>query len=481
MANAAEQVVHVPRAAASAAASSSASSAAGAQSSGRARRFGVAERLMIVTILSLLLTVGAMTAVGVFTENLQVAMIAGLSVAVLASFAIVGLIRRAVTQPMREMTQVYQNAGKGNYRLRSTVAKRDEFGELATTVNTLLDNVAGLIQTRKERDKLQASIMKLLEDVSSVADGNLTVQAEVTADVTGAIADAFNFTVGQLRTLVENVQKTTQEVTVSALELQQASGRLAEMSVAQAGQIGTTMTTVAEIADSIERVSADGHESSKVAHQSLANARSGTELVASMIKGMNRIRERVQETGRRTKRLGERSQEIGEIVQLIEDIADRTAILALNASIQAASAGEAGRGFTVVSEEIQRLAERSAEATKRIGVLVKTIQSETNETVVSMEEATREVVDGSTLADRAGTALQDIQSVAHHLAELVESISVASEQQAERSSSLAKSIGEISVVTNQNALGASESAEEIGVLVTRAERLRASVSAFRLA
>lgn len=443
-------------------------------------RFGIAERLMLVSILGLLVTVGTMTGVGVVTENLNAAMIAGLVTTAAFSAVLVSMIRRGVSAPLREMTQAYQNASKGNYRLRSTVASRDEMGELAGTVNQLLDNVASLIQTRKERDKLQASIVKLLEDVSSVADGNLTVQAEVTSDITGAIADAFNFTITQLRTLVENVQKTTQEVTVSASELQQASGRLAELSVKQAAQISDTMSTVGEIANSIERVSADGQESSRVARQSLANARSGTELVAGMIRGMNRIRERVQETGRRTKRLGERSQEIGEIVQLIDDIADRTSILALNASIQAASAGEAGRGFTVVSEEIQSLAERSAEATKRIAVLVKTIQSETNETVVSMEDATREVVEGSGLADRAGNALQEIQSVAQHLAELVESISVASEQQAERSGMLAKSIGEISVVTNQNALGASESAEEIGVLVGRAERLRQSVSAFRL-
>ena len=443
-------------------------------------RFGVAERIMAVTVAGFVCAVVAMFAVGWAFENLQPGAIAGLLTAAAFCAILISMIRRNVVVPLREMTTAYQNASKGNYRLRSTVATADEMGELAGTVNLLLDNVAGLIQTRKERDKLQASIVKLLEDVSSVADGNLTVQAEVTSDITGAIADAFNFTITQLRTLVENVQKTTQEVTVSALELQQASGRLAELSVKQASQITDTMGTVGEIAQSIERVSADGQESSRVARQSLANARSGTELVASMIKGMNRIRERVQETGRRTKRLGERSQEIGEIVQLIDDIADRTSILALNASIQAASAGEAGRGFTVVSEEIQRLAERSAEATKRIAVLVKTIQSETNETVVSMEDATREVVEGSGLADRAGNALQEIQSVAQHLAELVESISIASEQQADRSGQLAKSIGEISVVTNQNALGASESAEEIGVLVGRAERLRQSVSAFKV-
>ena len=468
MANGIEQAAPAPRAV----------TAAPAASGGW--RFGIAERLIFFTVVFLLMTVGVMTTVGVLTENLQYAAGAGLGVVLLATIVLMMVVRRGVTAPLREMAGVYQNVGKGNYRLRSTVTSADELGELAVTVNTLLDNMGSLVQTRKERDRLQASIVKLLEDVSSVADGNLAVQAEVTADVTGAIADAFNFTVGQLRTLVENVQKTTQEVTVSATELQQASGRLAQMSVAQAGQITETMSTVGEIAASIERVSADGQESARVARQSLANARAGTEMVADLIKGMNRIRERVQETGRRTKRLGERSQEIGEIVQLIDDIADRTSILALNASIQAASAGEAGRGFTVVSEEIQRLAERSAEATKRIGVLVKTIQSETNETVVSMEEATREVVDGSAMADRAGNALQEIQSVAQHLAELVESISVASEQQAEKSSSLAKSISEISVVTNQNALGASESAEEIGVLVGRTERLRESVSAFRL-
>ncbi len=457
----------------------------GTESSGQTRTQGrqlrVAQRLMLFMAGSLLLTVALTTTAAAVTGNYWIAATVGAFAAIGAIAAFASTVKKTIVQPLAEMASTYNNVGKGNFRLRSTVTTNDEIGAVSGAVNTLLDNISGLIQTRKERDKLQESIMKLLEDVSSVAEGNLTVQAEVSADITGAIADAFNFTVSQLRAIVENVQKTSQEVTSSALELQQASGRLAEMSVAQAGQIGQTMGTVGEMATSIERVSADAQQSARVAQQSLANAREGTEMVAAMIRGMNRIRERVQETGRRTKRLGERSQEIGEIVQLIDDIADRTSILALNSSIQAASAGEAGRGFTVVAEEIQRLAERSAEATKRIAVLVKTIQSETNETVVSMEEATREVVDGSALADRAGNSLQEIQSVAQHLAELVQSISIASEQQASRSSTLARSIGEISVVTNQNAMGASESAEEIGVLVGRAEKLRESVSAFRLA
>ena len=262
MANGIEQTAPAPRAVAAPAASGG-------------WRFGVAERLTFFMVLSMLVIVGVMTTVGVITMNLQYAAGAGLGVVVLSAVALVTMIRKGVTSPIREMTQVYQNVGKGNYRLRAAAASGDELGELAVTVNTLLDNMGSLVQTRKERDKLQASIVKLLEDVSSVADGNLAVQAEVTADVTGAIADAFNFTVGQLRTLVENVQKTTQEVTISATELQQTSGRLAQMSVAQAGQIGETMTTVGEIALSIERVSADGQESARVARQSLANARAG--------------------------------------------------------------------------------------------------------------------------------------------------------------------------------------------------------------
>ena len=285
MANGIEQAAPAPRAVAAPAASGG-------------WRFGVAERLIFFMVLSMLVIVGVMTTVVVITMNLQYAAGAGLGVVVLSAVALVTHDSQGRhARPIREMTQVYQNVGKGNYRLRAASTSGDELGELAVTVNTLLDNMGSLVQTRKERDKLQASIVKLLEDVSSVADGNLAVQAEVTADVTGAIADAFNFTVGQLRTLVENVQKTTQEVTISATELQQTSGRLAQMSVAQAGQIGETMTTVGEIALSIERVSADGQESARVARQSLANARAGTEMVAEMIKGMNRIRERVSGDG----------------------------------------------------------------------------------------------------------------------------------------------------------------------------------------
>jgi methyl-accepting chemotaxis protein len=335
-------------------------------------------------------------------------------------------------------------------------------------------------QSRAENDRMQASIVKLLEEVSGAADGDLTVEAEVTTDVTGAIADAFNYTISQLRDLVHNVQETTGQVTASARELQAASGRLAEMGATQAEQIGTTLSTVGDLAASVEQVSDNATSSASVAQRSLAAAVDGARAVAATIEGMSRIRDRVQETGQRTKRLGERSQEIGEAVTLIDEIADRTSILALNASIQAASAGDAGRGFTVVAEEIQRLAERSADATRRIALLVKTVQSETHEAVVSLDDVTREVVEGSGLADQAGQKLHEIESISGQLAQLVESISEAAAQQALQAAELALSIGEISVVTNQNAQGASESADEMGVLVTRAERLGESVSVFRL-
>jgi methyl-accepting chemotaxis protein len=335
-------------------------------------------------------------------------------------------------------------------------------------------------RVRDENERTQASIVKLLDEVSGAADGDLTVEAEVTSDVTGAIADSFNYTISQLRELVQDVQTTTSRVATSALQLQAASVRLAESGGAQAEQIGTTLQTVGSMASSIERVSSDASQSAKVAERSLTAATDGARAVAATIEGMNRIRERVQETGQRTKRLGERSQEIGEAVTLIDEIADRTSILALNASIQAAAAGDAGRGFTVVAEEIQRLAEQSADATKRIALLVKAIQSETGETVVSMDEATREVVDGSALADQAGRALAEIESVSDQLAAIVGSISEAAGDQARQTTELARSIGEISVVTNQNALGATESADEMGALVRSADRLRESVSAFRL-
>jgi twitching motility protein PilJ len=202
--------------------------------------------------------------------------------------------------------------------------------------------------------------------------------------------------------------------------------------------------------------------------------------VQNTIQGMNRIRDQAQETAKRIKRLGESSQEIGQIIQLIDDIADRTSILALNASIQAAAAGEAGRGFAVVAEEVERLAERSTDATKKIANLIKTIQSETNEAVGSMEKSIHEVVEGSKLANQAGQALEEIGSVSSRLANLIQSISQASRQQAQGSEAIAKSMTNISEITNETASGTRHAASAVSLLAGMAEALRSSVSTFRL-
>jgi twitching motility protein PilJ len=387
---------------------------------------------------------------------------------------------RSIILQVQEIRTVFDYINQGDYASRVMVMSQDELGQMATSLNSMLDNTLSLVQSQGERDALQGSIMKLLEEVSGVAEGDLTAEADVTEDMTGAIADSFNYMIHQLRKLVENVQESTLHVTNSANEIRVTAENLAEGSTSQAGQIVDSSAALDEMAVSIQQVSENAALSATVAEQALANAKQGSSAVQNTIEGMNRIRSQVQETAKRIKRLGERSQEVGEIVQLIGDIADRTSILALNASIQAARAGEAGRSFVVVAEEVERLAERSANATKQIAGLVNTIQSETNEAVTAMEESTREVVQGSRVADQAGQALGEIESVSNRLAELIQSISMASSQQARGSENLSNAMSEISDVTQQTADGTKQAALAISNLATLADELRDSVSTFKL-
>ena len=399
----------------------------------------------------------------------------------LALIAVVGFISdQSITEPISHIMDLFSQIGMGNYEARAEVTTGDEVGAMATSLNAMLDNTLTLIQTREERDAMQSSIMKLLDEISGVAEGDLTAEAEVTADISGAIADSFNLMIGQLRDIISGVQEATLQVSSSANEVQTTAEHLAQGSEAQAMQIADTSAAVEEMAVSIQQVSENATLSATVGEQALANAQQGTQAVQDTIEEMNRIRDQVQETAKRIKRLGESSQEIGEIVQLIGDIADRTSILALNASIQAAMAGEAGRGFAVVAEEVERLAERSTEATKQITTLIRTIQNETNEAVAAMEATTQEVVAGSQLADQAGQALSEIEGVSNRLAELIQSISLASKQQARGSETLAMSMDEISDVTQQTAAGTKQAAVAISSLALLADELRASVSAFKL-
>jgi len=334
--------------------------------------------------------------------------------------------------------------------------------------------------TMELNNRNQEAIMRLLDEMGSLAEGDLTVKATVTEDMTGAIADSINFAVEQLRSLVQTITDTSVQVASSAQETQATAMHLAEAAEHQATEINSASDRINEIAASINQVSKNSAESAEVAQRSVQIATNGAGVVRQTIAGMDSIRDQIQETSKRIKRLGESSQEIGSIVELINDISEQTNILALNAAIQAASAGEAGRGFAVVADEVQRLAERSSNATKRIESLVQTIQADTNEAVSSMEQTTSEVVAGARLAEDAGTALGEIESVSSNLAGLIQGISSAAQQQSAAASNITQTMNTIQSITAQTSQGASQTAESIGNLAQLAADLRRSVADFKL-
>ncbi len=335
-------------------------------------------------------------------------------------------------------------------------------------------------EAKQANDQNQAAILRLMNELQEVADGDLTVQATVTEDITGAIADSVNYTVEELRGLVGRVTNTAEQVTSASNTAQNISTELLEASHKQSRDIQETGQAVLEMAVQITDVSKSASESAEVARQSVTAAEQGSRAVENAIKGMTEIREQIQETSKRIKRLGESSQEIGEITELISDITEQTNVLALNAAIQAASAGEAGRGFSVVAEEVQRLAERSGEATKQIGALVRTIQTDTHDAVAAMEKSTQGVVEGAKLSDAAGAALSDIRRVSNRLAELIQGISSATEQQATSANGVAQNIQGILTVTEQTQEGTQQTAHSIRELSKLAEELKNSVSRFRV-
>lgn len=400
------------------------------------------------------------------------------------AFALAALLAftlsRGITKQVNSITGLFATIGLGDFNARAQVASTDELGEVAEGLNSMLDSTVGLMQSREERDQIQESVEKLTTEISAVAEGDLTQEVEVGPSVTAPVAASVNQMIGELRRIIAQVQTTTLEVSSSANEVQQTTESLASGSEAQSMQIVDASAAIDEMAQSIQKVSHSAASAAGVAEQALSSAKEGTESVQMTIEGMQSIRNQVQQTSKRIKRLGESSQEIGEIVKLISDIADRTSILALNASIQAATAGEAGKGFAVVASEVERLADRSTEATKRIGTLIKSIQTETNEAIAAMEETTREVVGGSSLANSAGEKLGQIESVSNQLAALIQSISSAAQQQSRGSESVAKSMGEISGVTKKAAVGAKVTAASIRQLADRADELRDSLSRFKL-
>ena len=385
----------------------------------------------------------------------------------------------------KTLERAYNDLSAGD-RIWPSVIMAVGLGVLATLIIALLlwllyrDQRSRFKVTEQLNRRNQKAILRLLDEMGSLAEGDLTVKATVTEDITGAIADSMNFAIEALRTLVTTINETAVQVASAAQETQATAMHLAEASEHQAQQITSASAAINEIAISIDEVSKNSSESADVAQRSVAIAANGADVVRRTIEGMDNIREQIQETSKRIKRLGESSQEIGDIVELINDIAEQTNILALNAAIQAASAGEAGRGFAVVADEVQRLAERSSNATKRIETLVQTIQADTNEAVISMEQTTSEVVNGARLAEDAGEALGEIEKVSHDLADLIQSISQAARQQSAAATNISGTMNVIQEITTQTSAGTSQTAESIGHLADLAAELRRSVADFKL-
>jgi methyl-accepting chemotaxis protein len=412
--------------------------------------------------------------------SLPVVALIGFAIVAWVAAAVAYAIRRQFQDPVKQMLGVMELIRAGELDARAPLEGSDELARLAAHLNEMLDSLTELVQTREERDALQRRIQQLLSEVSTIAEGDLTIQAEVTADLTGALADAFNFMTDELRKIVANIDSTTGQVTASASQVLSASQELAARSESQAQRIREVSAAVEQMAQAINEVSANASRSAEVAGIALQNAGRGGEAVSQVVEAMGRIRANTYETAQKIKRLGESSQRVGEIVQLIEDLADQTNLLALNAAIQAASAGEHGRGFAVVADEVRRLAERSAEATKQIDSLIHAIQSDTAAAVAAMEESTQQVIVGSRVADEAGRSLEAIQVVVADLDRLINAISESAREHAQTSSLVAASMTEVSSVTEQTTRGTQHTAERVSYLARLAEQLRASVAAFRL-
>ena len=326
----------------------------------------------------------------------------------------------------------------------------------------------------------QDAILRLMNELGDLADGDLTVTATVSENITGAIADSINYTIEELRVLVGRINDAANRVTAATEIARQTSAELLDAAERQSSEIQEAGQSALDMARSMSEVSGNATQSAQVARQSLAAAEKGTQAVQDSIKGMNEIRNQIQETSKRIKRLGESSQEIGEIVELISDITEQTNVLALNAAIQAASAGDAGRGFTVVAEEVQRLAERSAEATKQIAAIVKTIQTDTQDAVSAMEQSTQGVVEGAKLSDAAGQALSEIGQVSRNLSDLIQNISDSTQNQAESATSVARLMQDILHVTEQTTAGTQRTAQAVDELNALASELKGSVAGFKV-
>lgn len=383
-----------------------------------------------------------------------------------------------ISDYLNEKAQSANKIATGDFS--ENVTLRSDSDRLGSSLQNLVEKLRFMIGTQETRDQLQRSVVKLLDEVSGISEGDLTVQAEVGPEITGEIAEAFNHITLNLRSLIKQVKDVTMEVASSAASISDTTEQLANGSVAQASQVARTTAAISEMAQQVQDVSRNATLSAEVAAVSLDNARLGTSAARDNINAMLSIRKQVQETAKRIKKLGERAQEIGQITGLIDDLSDRTGLLALNASLKAASGEKDSIGFALVAEEVERLAERSNRLTQQIAGLTQTINLETSEVVASMEETIREVIVGSSMADKAGRSLVEIEQVSGKLAELLRSISDSARFQAKSAEDISNSMASISEVTALVQNGSKRAAESTRTLVELSRELRNSVAPFKL-
>ena len=400
--------------------------------------------------------------------------------ALLLGLLLAWAIARGLTNQVDRIMDLLSELGIGNFDARTKVVSQDELGEMATSLNAMLDNITMLIQSQEEQDRVQESFMKLMMELGELTEGNLTARAEVTEDITGAIADSFNNMAEQFGGIVRQVKGATSAVDETVADVSRLTSDLAVRSREQNNQVNGAIESIQSIAESIREVSQNAARSAEVSLASRMNAREGAEAVEQTNRAMDEIREQINETARSIKRLGESSMEIGNVVEIINNIADRTSILALNASIQAAMAGEAGHGFAVVAEEVQRLAESSSNSTKQIETLIKSIQAEIKDAGNRMDESISKVVQGSQLADGAYAKLQEIETVSNQLADLIDSITRSAADQVQRSEQVAESMVVVGEVSTATANTTQETDHLMSILNNTARELRAAVDTFKI-
>ena len=407
------------------------------------------------------------------------ALLGAATLALIAAISIVFVLSKRVLKPVDELVKFSERLVAGDARARAEIESGDEFEFIAENFNRSAAKVAHAVTSQQAQDSLQRSITDLLNTIKEVARGDLTIRGKVTNDALGNVVDSVNFMLDNFTKVLERVRKAAIDVSASANQILEAADDMTAGATQQDQEITNTSSAVEELTVSMKQVSNNAEASAEAARRALDAAEQGNRAVRDTLEGMQRIRASVQATAKKIKSLGDRSLEISEIINVINDITEQTNLLALNAAIEAARAGEAGRGFAVVADEVRKLAEHSRSATKDIAALIKAIQAETNEAVVVMEEGTREVEVGAGLADQAGKALEAISSVVRQSAELVQEISLASKQQVRGTEGVANAMQIISGITRQTTQGARQTASTVGNMVKLSEQLNEALAQFR--